>query len=959
MRTRPLLCLILCGLILVASSPAQTAGKRPLTHADYAAWRSIQSPALSPNGAYVAYALAPQEGDGDFVLVDLRTGKEARHPRGSRATVNVPARARGKGKAALGASLHAFTADSKYVLFPAYATKADREKKKGLTAATLCLLEIAPNKLTRIDNVRNFQVNPEGPAFVAYLRDARPVPPDSSKGTPAVTARPGKRGPATGPVTGELVLRNIADGSERTFSDVSEYTLARDGKALVYVVSATKKVAPAGVFAVTPGLTAPPVVVRSGPGKYSPLTWDEKQTQLAFLHTPPPTGETKLPPRIVHWKRSAPAPVLPMTPFTSVAAAMPAGVELTPAGKAAIRDGWRVSEAGELGWSLDGTRLYFGVAPPPPPKAADRPAVELWHYQDDFIQPMQKAGYEKAQARTYRAVFDLADRSCRQLADDTMPTVSVAPEGDLAVGADDRPYRRLIGGSEVTAFSDLYMVNTKSGERRPLLKKQNGASWSPGGKYLLRWDGKDWHCHAVATGKSVNLTARLGPLFADEQHDAPSTRPPYGIAGWTPGDAAVLVYDRYDLWLIRPDASDATNVTAGVGRKNTTQLRLVTLDPKQRHIDPARPVLLRAENLETRDSGFYRLSFKEGPKLLIMGARSYNVVAKAKDSERYLLNISTFHDYPDLYTADADFREVRRVSDANPQKKDFVWGKAELVRYRSADGVPLTGVLVRPDNFDPKKKYPMMVYIYERLSQNLHRFVDPRPGTSINPSYYASNGYLVLMPDIAYTVGYPGQSAVKCVLPAVEKVIDQGCVDEKAIGIQGHSWGGYQTAYLITQTNRFKAASAGAPVTNMTSAYGGIRWGTGLPRQFQYEKTQSRIGGSLWQYPTRFVENSPLFMADRVRTPLLMLHNDRDEAVPWQEGIQYYLALRRLEKEAYLFNYTGEGHGLAQRKNQQDYTVRLQQFFDHHLKGAAKPAWMAKGEAFAPPPRAGTATEGE
>jgi dipeptidyl aminopeptidase/acylaminoacyl peptidase len=237
----------------------------------------------------------------------------------------------------------------------------------------------------------------------------------------------------------------------------------------------------------------------------------------------------------------------------------------------------------------------------------------------------------------------------------------------------------------------------------------------------------------------------------------------------------------------------------------------------------------------------------------------------------------------------------------------------------------------------------MIVYIYEKLSQNLHQFVNPAPGTSINPAYYASNGYVVLMPDIVYTVGQPGQSALKCVLPAIQAVVDQGFVDDKAIGIQGHSWGGYQIAYMITQTQRFKAAAAGAPVANMTSAYDGIRWGTGLPRQFQYERTQSRIGGSLWEFPSRFIENSPVFQADRVKTPLLMLHNDQDDAVPWYQGIEYYLALRRLGKEVYLFNYVGEPHGLRKRANQRDYTVRMQQFFDHYLRGAPRPAWMEYG----------------
>jgi dipeptidyl aminopeptidase/acylaminoacyl peptidase len=308
--------------------------------------------------------------------------------------------------------------------------------------------------------------------------------------------------------------------------------------------------------------------------------------------------------------------------------------------------------------------------------------------------------------------------------------------------------------------------------------------------------------------------------------------------------------------------------------------------------------------------------------------------------------VSTFYDYPNYYVADANFQEVKRVTDTNPKIREYNWGKAELVHYKSADGVALSGVLVKPEDFDPSKKYPMVVYIYERLSQNLHNFTMPSAGTSINPTFYASNGYLVFMPDIAYTIGSPGQSALKCVLPAIQAVVDKGYVNEDAIGIQGHSWGGYQIAYMVTQTNRFKAASAGAPVSDMISAYGGIRWGSGMSRQFQYEKTQSRIGKTLWEAPMKYIENSPIFMADRVETPLMMLHNDQDDAVPWYQGIEYYMALRRLGKEVYLFNYNGERHGLGKLATRRDYTLRQQQFFDHHLKGAAAPEWMTKGIPF-------------
>jgi len=984
MAPRFLVGLVVLAGLLTAAEP--TSAKRPLSHADYAAWQSIQAPTLSPDGRYVAYAIAPQEGDGEFVLFDRDSQKEIRQPRGSRATVAVPA---GTKAGPIGPSSHLFTPDSRFVLFPIYPTKAERDKNKALADQTdLGILEIASNKLMRLASIRSFQVAEQGPAYVAYLKTTKAVavapPQDDAKTEPKPTAnekgekeigKTGQRPPLPGvpltpppaPSTGELVLRHLADGSERTFADVSEYSLSRDGQVLVYIVAGTKKDSMPGVFVVTPGRLAPPMVLRSGPGKYSKLTWDEDQTQLAFFHTPPPAAKTKAAnahaantkadknlkptPSLLYWKRGQTVDPMPAaTGITAVGRALPQAVELVAA-KASWKPHWQISEAGGLSWSVDGKRLFFGLVPPPaPPAKADpnKPLVELWHYRDDFIQPMQKARYAQTSNKTYRAVFHLEDRSSRQLGDESLPEVAPAPKGEFALALDDRAYRRLVGGSESAQRADAYLLNMHTGEKKPLAQRLVSASWSPGGKYLLRWDGKHWYAYEAATAKARNLTAALGVSFAEERFDMPNEAPAYGVAGWTPDDRAVLLYDRYDLWRIDPSNGQAVNLTQGVGRKDKITLRVVRLDPRARTIDLGQPVLLRAEQETSYDTGFYTLTAGNPPKRLVFGPRVYHLLSFKKDT--HLLNVSTFAEYPDLHLADPEFREIKKISHLGEQTKKFVWGRAELVHYKNADGVPLQGVLLKPDNFDPTKKYPLMVYIYERLSQNLHRFVEPRPGTSINPTYYVSNGYLVLMPDIIYTVGYPGQSAVKCVLPAIEKVAQGGYVDEKAIGIQGHSWGGYQTAYLITQTTRFKAASAGAPVTNMTSAYGGIRWGTGLPRQFQYERTQSRIGGSLWEYPTRFIENSPVFMADRVQTPLLMLHNDKDEAVPWQEGIQYYLALRRLDKEVYLLNYPGEAHGLRQRKNQLDYTVRLQQFFDHHLKGAAKPDWMVKGEPYSPPP---------
>jgi len=236
------------------------------------------------------------------------------------------------------------------------------------------------------------------------------------------------------------------------------------------------------------------------------------------------------------------------------------------------------------------------------------------------------------------------------------------------------------------------------------------------------------------------------------------------------------------------------------------------------------------------------------------------------------------------------------------------------------------------------------VYFYEKMSNTLHRYRTPGPGrSSISIPFYVSRGYVVFIPDIHYRDGYPGESALNCLVPGVLNIVNRGFIDAERIGVQGHSWGGYQAAFLITRTNIFAAVEAGAPVVNMTSAYGGIRWGSGRSRMFQYERSQSRLGGSLWDARPRYIENSPLFWADKIETPVLFIHNDDDGAVPWYQGIEFFVALRRLGKPAWMINYNGEPHGLRKYQNKKDWAIRMQQFFDHYLKGAPPPVWLAEG----------------
>ncbi|HKU77164.1 MAG TPA: prolyl oligopeptidase family serine peptidase [Pyrinomonadaceae bacterium] len=960
-RTVAMLCTVaLLTSMAFAQQAAPATAKRPLTHQDYDSWRSISAQQISRDGKFVAYASVPQDGDGEIVVRNIATGVDWRAPRGYRPPVPPPDDP-GTNVAEFQAEQArllrpVFTADSRFVIFGTEPTKAeihkakkDKKKPEEMPKNGLGIMDLSTGTVTKVERVKTFRVPEDGVGYFAYLLEAKPEEkptaqpkPESSPSSEAPAATPSPTAPARASSARgkkkeygtELVLRNTTTANERKFSDVLDFTISRDAKTLVFTSSARKE-DNNGVYAVTTDSDTEPVTLLSGKGKYQRLTWDEENTQLAFTSDKEDADAKQPKFRVYHWNRKDPQ-----------------ATEVVAVSSPGFRKEFVVSERANLSFSLDGSHLFLGTAPPPEPEknpdeeipADEKVLVDLWHWKDDYVQPIQRIRAEQDRNRSYRAVYDLQSKKFVQLADESMENISPSNDGTYAIGTDNRKYRTI--SDYDPGFTDYYLINTEDGSRKPLLTKQRGnVSLSPNAKYAIYFDGKDWYSYSVADGSTANLTKSISANFYNEENDTPQTPGSYGIAGWTKDDKDVLIYDRYDIWQVSPDGSSSKNLTDGVGRKESTTLRYVRLDPRERWIDPDKPMLLSAENQETRDSGFYRdkVNSTALPQKLLMAAKDFNNPAKAKDADVMIMTASRFDQFPDVWVTNSTFRELKRVSNGDAQRAAYNWGTGELVNFKNTDGVPLKGLLLKPDNFDPKKKYPMIVYIYERLSQGLHGFRNPGPGTSINPTYYVSNGYLVYMPDIVYTIGYPGHSAMKCVLPGIQAVVDRGFVNEKAIGIQGHSWGGYQIAYMVTQTNRFKAAAPGALVANMTSAYSGIRWGTGLPRQFQYERTQSRIGGSLWDYPLRFLDNSPIFRADRVETPLLMIHNDEDDAVPWYQGIEYFLALRRLGKEAYMFTYNGEKHGLRKRINQKDYTRRLQEFFDHFLKGAPAPEWMEKG----------------
>ena len=726
------------------------------------------------------------------------------------------------------------------------------------------------------------------------------------------------------------VLRNLATGEDTRIEHVASYAFDDSAKYLGYTVS-TRDGAGDGVYVRVPGQAASTALM-TGKGEYRDFTFDRSGRQAAFV-SDRDDAAAKTPKYTLYYAD------LKSAKPVAVASAGTLGADLL------------VADYGRVAFSRSGTALEFGVAPPRPDTVPhdslyDKAIFDLWSWKDAELMPQQKVNAARDRNRTFLAVYQIGTKRLAKLTDDSVPNATVSADGRVAMETSGVPYaiESMWGDGGV----DVYAADAATGARTLVVKDLRGQrpELSPGGRFIVYMKDGRWYSYDIATRRTANLTGGLtGDRFDDELDDHPDIAPEYGVGGWTPDDRAVLLYDRYDVWQADPTGAAAPIVlTDSAGRRGHVRYRIVDLDRDQPFVDLQSPVLLSVFNEDTKAAGFatVRVGARRAPEAIAMGDVAFGAPMLARHAKRYVVTRGTFVDFPDLYTG-TDLASLTRISDANPQQKDFIWGTAELVHWVSADGIPLEGILYKPENFDPSKKYPMITYYYERLSDNLNHYVPPGGRNIINPTHYVSNGYLIFEPDIPYEIGYPGPSAMKAIVPGVESLLSRPYVDRNALGIQGHSWGGYQTAYLVTQTHLFKAAMAGAPVADMFSAYGGIRWASGLNRSFQYEHTQSRIGGSIWQEPLRYLENSPLFWVDRIQTPLLIMHNDGDGAVPWYQGIEMYIALRRLGKEVYLIDYNGDEHNPTKRANQMDIAMRMQQFFDYHLRGFAEPDWMIHG----------------
>lgn len=923
-------------LLLVFISSAATAQKKPLDHNVYDEWNTIGGFQITDDGSYTTYYSNVNNGDGVMNITNLKKST----------TIQIPRAARSK-----------ITKDGKFVCFairPEYAkTKEAKDKKlKGdkIPKDSLGIITLASGAIFKVPYLKEFELAKEGSDYLAFQTTP---PADTTHKKDKAVKKKVQKG-----VGEPLMIFDFATSKIDTLNFISDYKFNTKGDKLFFICSprSDDSTLSKGLYVYNLKSKATSCIL-SGSSKcdFTLPTLSEDEKAFAFYANTDTTKKFDENVEIYVFKEG----------YESAKLLVSNKIK-------GINEGWQISKNRSMSFNNENKRLFFGIGEIQPQKdttlvESDLAKLDVWSYQDKYIQPLQLLKSAQDLKRSYVCQINVDEPAeFVQLAFPEFPVVRVGNKWSAEWGyAVSSEKYALQSQWDANPKNDLYIVDVKTGKSKLLLDGEyiSSVEVSPEGKYLIWYNNvsKHWFIYDSETGLVRNASESIKVPLWNELHDTPEMASAYGNDTWLEKDEAFLIYDRYDIWLIDPKGvKDPYMLTDGLGREKSITFREIDINKLQLPpgtpgivVDPLKKdatIFFTAFDNITKGYGYYQKDMKaKNPvmKQLIMEPNySLSYLNKAKDANIITYVKSNFSVSPDMWVTKNMFKTSTKVSDVNPQQKDYLWGTCELVKWTSRTGKDLEGLLYKPENFDPAKKYPMVVYFYERTSQYKNMYRAPALSKStINVTYFTSNGYLVFMPDVYFEIGHPGRSAMDCIIPGVEQLCKNNWVDRENIGIQGQSWGGYQVAYIVTQTDMFKAAGAGAPVANMTSAYGGLRTGQGVSRQFQYEHTQSRIGKSLWDKGglELYIENSPLFYADKIKTPLLIMSNDKDEAVPWYQGIELFTAMRRLGKIGWLLQYNNETHNISNDVNAKDYTIRLYQFFDHYLKGQPMPAWMKYG----------------
>ena len=937
----------------LAPSKAQ-AQKKPLDHDIYDSWQSVSGLTLSDDGSAMVWSVNPQEGDGTLYArkqSPARGGKTAKA--GKKATGEQLAIPRGYQPT--------LSPDGRWLVCrikPEFAkTRQERiakKKKDEMAKDTLAVVNLTTMEIKKFPSVDSYSAGKLGMPFIAYK--------SSWKETPAGKAPKAKPASKSG-----LILLTPGTWQADTLKHIDKYTFNNDGSLLALTSKKDKKDSLSATAIILASYHGAGELVldtlKSGAQEYFHPAFDDASQKLAFTATTDSnkTGSKRCAMFLAGREMAGQAGHDNWT----VAELIPQGTTVEGT------DGWTLTENSDMYFTPDGQRIMTGIAPVRPPKDTtivdfETARLDIWNWDAPLTPPQQKKRLDGTLKKTYAAVINLETPKIIPLTTSFFDSVRPIDGGKTgwAISRDNSEYVRESVWKD-GSFSDYYLVNLNDGSRKTLAKNFNASRFdvSPEGKYLIWFDSVEraWKTRDIATGVEANLTGQTGVAFHNEEDDHPTLYPgPYeGMPKWLEGDNAVLIVDRYDVWKFAPDGSKAENLTGGTGRQTHNRFRVMdfrrdTRTDNERRSgvsitwNPKEELFLSVQNEDDKKNGYGRLSLAKPAKTLKWFTDTFTFQNPRMSPDGTIAYLKgNFRNPFDLYTTSDFFATSAKLTSINPQMKDYRWGDAELFEWKAYDGTPLKGLVFIPEGIKPGEKLPVMIYFYEKYSDQLYNFWSPAPSRStVNLSFYTSRGYVVFVPDIVYKDGHPGESSYDCVCSGAEALCEKyPFADKTKMAIQGQSWGGYQTAWLVTRTNMFAAAGAGAPVGNMTSAYGGIRWESGMTRAGQYEHGQSRIGKSLWDEGglDLYIENSPIFHADKVQTPLLIMHNDNDGAVPWYQGIEYFSDLRRLGKPCWLLEYNDEAHNLVERRNCKDLSKRLSQFFDHYLKGEPMPAWMKSG----------------
>ena len=970
--------------VVVAQSP--TTGKRAMTIDDYTRWRSISGASISGDGKWVTYGLsqmntAPADAKPVLHLVRLADDQDIEVANASGA---------------------AFSPDSHwlaYLVDPNSAGRGGRGGRggqgatpgqggqngrgaQGTTPAQPRRVELRNLETGAIQSWQDIQsFNFSSASSHLVLRRRSPNAGNAAGGrggAPGGAPAGGPGGPGAaanaepqGPRGADVILHDLVTGHDQLLGSVGDIAFNKRGDLLAYTVDAAPRDGN-GLFVLD--LKNGRVNTLDNDARvYSRLAWNDQGTGLAVLKG---ADVDKM------RERDNTLLVYPDVQ-SALASAEAGGVKLDPAKAANFPRGFVVSDRAALDWSGDSKRVFFGIkeqAPAPDTttrrRGADEVAdVDVWNTKDDRIQSVQMTRADADRNFTYREAFDVGASSFVRLADSTMREVDVSQDGRWAVGRDTRGYT----SDYKEPAADIYRVNTSTGERTLIAKDQLIGSHvlgiSPDGNVFLYWKNGKFQAYNLNDATTKTLGGNSNVSFANAEFDHPGVKPSYGINGYTTDGKAVVVAHQYDLYVLPLDGSAPTNLTKGIGTKNQIRFRYAQIEPdtseppapggpgafgggrggrgRAVRIDLSKPVTLSAYGEWTKKEGFYRLENGE-LKQLVYDDASFTTPTRATKADVYLFTRQTFTEYPDLRVSGADFTNSKKISDANPQQAEFLWGHRMLVDFKDHDGHRLQALLTLPDDYKPGEKRPMLVNFYEKNSQNLHHYVAPSfvTGMGAIPMQATSDGYVTLIPDVYYHTGRSHSDMLEAVEAAVRKVIAMGYADPKHIGINGHSFGGEGAAFIGTRSRLFAAVGVGAGVSDLYQDFnenwgwsyqvpGGNGGGNNGSAYYIYD--QGRWGFSPWDKPDVYMFESALTHVREVTAPFLIMHGTADPTVAFQNGLGLYNALRFNGKDAILLAYLGEGHGLRSLANRKDLTIRYFQFFDHYLKGAPAPKWMTEG----------------